>query len=116
MCINCMIAVIIWFSIYVGPPIISISNKSPYKTSVGRFAVLHCTATGKPIPIVEWYINDNIIKNPFPTIPHSSRGSRLLLVPTHKPDTIIYTCKGINYIENIKYTSSANITVTVEEN
>ena len=83
---------------------------------MGRFTVLHCTATGKPIPIVEWYIKDNIINNPFPTIPHPSHGSRLLLVPTHKPHKTIYTCKGINYIGNKKYTSSASITVIVEEN
>ena len=85
-------------------------------TSVGSFAVLHCKATCKPIPIVEWYINDDIIDNPFPLIPHPSRGLRLLLVPTHKSHTTNYTCIGTNYIGNIKYTSSSNITAIVKEN
>ena len=83
---------------------------------MGSFAVLHCKATCKPIPIVEWYINDNIIDDPFPLFPHPSRGSRLLLVPTHKSHTTIYTCKGINYIGNMKHTGSANITAIVKEN
>ena len=94
----------------VDPPFVSIANESPYMTSVGSLAILYCRAIGKPIPRVQWY-KDNTTVNPI-----SSPFQQSFVVPTDLPYTTVYTCKGTNYIENVKYTRSANITVIVKGN
>ena len=92
----------------VDPPFVSIANESPYMTNVGSLAILYCRAIGKPIPRVQWY-KDNTTVNPI-----SSCTQQTFIVPTDAPHTTVYTCKGTNYIENVKYTRSASITVIVK--
>ena len=77
-------------------------------TNVGSLAILYCRAIGKPIPRVQWYKDDTPV-NPIP-----SPFLQTFIVPTNMPHTIVYTCKGTNYIENVKYTRSASITVIVK--
>ena len=79
-------------------------------TNVGSLAILYCRATGNPIPRVQWYKDDTAVN------PVSSPFQQTLIVPTNMPYMTVYTCKGINYIGNIKYTRSANITVIVKGN
>ena len=79
-------------------------------TKVGSLATLYCRATGKPIPRVQWYKDDTTVK------PISSLLEQTFIVPTNMPHTTVYTCKGTNYIENVKYTRSASITVIVKGN
>ena len=83
-------------------------NQSPYITSVGSVGILYCRAAGKPIPTVQWF------KDGFPFNRIPSYFQQALLVPTDTPHTAVYTCVGINYVGNKKYTRSANITVIVE--
>ena len=79
-------------------------------TIVGNLAILYCRAIGKPIPRVQWYKDDT------PVNPISSSFQQTFIVPTNMPHTTVYTCKGTNYIENVKYTRSASISVTVKGN
>ena len=80
-------------------------------TNVGSLAILYCRAIGKPIPRVQWYKDDT------PVNPTSSSFQRAFIVlTTNIPHTTVYTCKGTNYIENVKYTRSASITVIVQGN
>ena len=79
-------------------------------TNVGSVAILSCKAIGKPIPRVQWYKDDTTVN------PISSTLLQPFIVPTDVPHTTVYTCKGTNYIENVKYTRSANITVIVKGN
>ena len=81
-------------------------------TNMGSLAILYCRAIGKPIPRVQWYKDDT----PWPVNPISSSFQQTFIVPTNMPHTTIYTCKGTNYIENMKYTRSASISVTVKGN
>ena len=78
--------------------------------NVGSLAILYCRAIGKPIPRVQWYKDDTTVN------PISSYFQQPFIVPTNMPHTTVYTCKGTNYIENVKYTRSANITVIVKGN
>ena len=91
----------------IDPPFVSIVNESPYMTNVGSLAILYCRAIGKPIPQVQWY-KDNT------TVTTSSSFQQSFIVPTNMPQTTVYDCKGTNYIENVKYTRSASITVIVK--
>ena len=75
---------------------------------MGDMAILYCKAIGKPVPRVQWY-NDDTAVNPI-----SSPFQQILIVPTNKPHTTVYTCKGINYIANRKHVRSANITIAVK--
>ena len=77
-------------------------------TNVGSLAILYCRAIGKPIPRVQWYKDDSTVN------PISSSFLQPFIVPTDMPHTTVYTCKGTNYIENVKYTRSASITVIVK--
>ena len=77
-------------------------------TNVGSLAILYCTAIGKPIPRVQWYKDDTTVN------PISSSFQQTFIVPTNMPHTTVYTCKGTNYIGNIKHTKSATITVIVK--
>ena len=79
-------------------------------TIVGSFPILYCRAIGKPIPRVQWYKDDT------PVNPISSPFQQPFIVPTNMPHTTVYTCKGTNYIENVKYARSANITVIAKGN
>ena len=74
---------------------------------MGILPILFCRATGNPIPLVQWYIDDAPV-NHFP-----SRLQQLVIISTDKPSTTIYTCKAMNYIGNTKCIQSANITVIV---
>ena len=94
----------------VDPPFISIANESPYMTNVGSLATLYCKAIGKPIPRVQWYKDDTTVN------PISSPFQQSFVVPTNMPHTTVYTCRGTNYIGNIKHIRSANITVIVKGN
>ena len=76
--------------------------------NVSSLAILYCIATGKPIPRVQWYKNDTAVN------PISSPLEQAFRIPTNIPHTTVYTCKGTNYIENVKYTRSASITVIVK--
>ena len=87
-----------------------LSNESPYMINVGSLAILYCRATGNPIPRVQWYKDDTAVN------PVSTPFQQTLIVPTDMPHTKVYTCKGTNYIENMKHTRSANVTVTVKGN
>ena len=95
-------------SVSVDPPFVSIANESPYMTNVGSVALLYCRAIGKPIPQVQWY-KDDITVNPI-----SSSFQQTFIVPTNMPHITVYTCKGTNYIGNMKHTRSATITVIVK--
>ena len=95
----------------VDPPFVSIANESPYMTNVGSLAILYCRAIGKPIPRVQWYKDDTPV-NPI----SSSFKQAFIVLTTNIPHTTVYTCKGTNYIENVKYTRSASITVIVQGN
>ena len=77
---------------------------------MGSLAVLYCRAIGKPIPQVQWYKDDTAVN------PISSPFLQTLIVPTDIRHTTVYTCKGTNYIGNMKYTRSADITVIVKGN
>ena len=77
-------------------------------TTVGSAGTIQCRASGKPIPIVQWY-KDELPINPFPSI-----FQQVLLVPTDTPRTIVYTCVGINYAGGEKHVGLANITVIVK--
>ena len=79
-------------------------------TNVGSLAILYCRAIGKPIPRVQWYKDDTTVN------PISSSFQQTFIVPTNMPHTTVYTCKGTNYIENVKYARSASITVVVKGN
>ena len=92
--------------IFVDPPVLSISEASPYITYVGRTPELFCRATGKPNPKVRWYKDDTAI-----TI--SSRFHQGFRVPTAISHTTVYTCKAGNNAGDIRHTRSANITVIV---
>ena len=94
----------------VDPPFVSIANGSPYMTNVDSLAILYCGAIGKPIPRVQWYKDNTTV------ISISSSHQQAFIVPTNMPHTTVYTCKGTNYIENVKYTRSASITVIVKGN
>ena len=100
-----LIAVIICYSCRS-----SIANESPYMTTVGSLAILYCRATAKPPPRVQWY-KDNTIVTLI-----SSSFQQTFIIPTNMPHTTVYTCKGTNYIKNVKYTRSVNITVIVKGN
>ena len=76
-------------------------------TSVGSLAILYCRVIGKPIPRVQWYKDDT-------TVSPSSSSQQTFIVPTNMPRTTVYTCKGTNYIESMKHTRSASITVIVK--
>ena len=93
--------------IFIDPPFVLIENESPYMTNVGSLAVLYCRATGNPIPRVQWYKDDTAVN------PVSTPFQQVFIVPTDMPHTTVFTCKGTNYIENMKHTRSANVTVTV---
>ena len=75
---------------------------------MGSLAILYCTATGRPIPTVQWYKNDTAVT------PITLRYQQTFIVPTVNPHTTVYTCVGINSPGNRKCLKSANITVTVE--
>ena len=75
---------------------------------MGSLAILYCRATGNPIPRVQWYKDDTTVN------PISSPFQQTLIVPTNMPYTTVYTCKGTNYIGNMKHTRFANITVIVK--
>ena len=77
-------------------------------TNVGSLAILYCRAIGKPIPRVQWYKDDTAVN------PISSSFQQAFIVPTNMPHTTVYTCKGTNYIESMKHTRSASITVIVK--
>ena len=79
-------------------------------TNVGSLAILYCRAIGKPIPRVQWYKDDTTVNS------ISSSFQQSFIVPTNMPHTTVYTCKGINYIGNMKHIRSANITVIVKGN
>ena len=79
--------------------------------NVGSLAILYCRVIGKPIPQVQWYKDDTPV-NPI----SSSFQQAFIVLTTNMPHTTVYTCKGTNYIENVKYTRSASITVIVEGN
>ena len=79
-------------------------------TNVGSLAILYCRAIGKPIPQVQWYKDDTTVN------PISSSFQQTFIIPTNMPHTTVYTCRGINYIGNMKHTRSANITVIVKGN
>jgi len=76
--------------------------------NVGSLAVLYCSATGKPIPIVQWYKNGTAVN------PNALPFHQQFIVPTDIPHTTVYTCVGINYAGKIKHTRVANITVIVK--
>ena len=96
--------------ISVDPPFVTIANESPYMINMRSLALLYCRAIGKPIPQVQWYKDDTAVN------PISSSFQQTFIVPTNTPHTTVYTCKGTNYIENMKHTISANITVIVKGN
>ena len=77
-------------------------------TNVGSLATLYCRAIGKPIPRVQWYKGGTTVS------PISSSFQQTFIVPTNMPHTTVYTCKGTNYIESMKHTRSASITVIVK--
>ena len=104
------ITVAISLFIPVDPPFVSIANKSSYVINVSSLAILYCMAMGKPIPQVQWYKDDTTVN------PISASFQQTFIVPTDLPHTTVYTCKGTNYIKNVKYTRSANITVIVKGN
>ena len=108
-CISKLVPIIILL-ISIDPPVVSIANESPYMTNMGSLAVLYCRAAGNPIPRVQWYKDDTTIN------PISSPFQQTLIVPTDMPHTTVYTCKGTNYIGNMKYTRSVDITVIVKGN
>ena len=108
-CISKLVAIVILL-ISIDPPIVSIANKSPHMTNVGSLATLSCRATGNPIPRVQWYKDDTAVN------PISLSFQQTLIIPTDMPHTTVYTCKGTNYIGNMKHTRSANITVIVKGN
>ena len=89
-------------------PVVSIPNKSPYITGVGSLAVLYCTATGRPIPMVQWF-RDCVPVTPIP-LPYQ----QAFIVPTTTSNTTGYTCKAKNYPGNRKCMRSAHVTVAVE--
>ena len=80
-------------------------------TNVGSLAILYCRVIGKPIPRVQWYKDDTPVN---PT--SSSFQQPFIILTTNIPHTTVYTCKGTNYIKNVKYTRSASITVIVQGN
>ena len=75
---------------------------------MGSLAILYCTATGRPIPTVQWYKNDTAV-TPIP-LPYQ----QTFIVPTVYPPTTVYTCIGMNSPGNRKCMKSANITIIVE--
>ena len=99
--------VTLFFSI--DPVFVSILNKSPYTTYMGSLAILYCEATGKPFPLVQWFKDDIPV-----TVP--SQMQQLFRIPTNMSHITIYTCKGINYIGDIRHTRYANVTVNVKGN
>ena len=75
--------------------------------NVGSLGILYCRASGKPIPMVQWY------KNGFPVNHIASHFQQALLIPNNTQHTIVYTCEGKNYAGSKKHTGFANITVIV---
>ena len=82
-------------------------NPSPYMINVGSLGILYCRASGKPIPMVQWY------KNGFPVNHIASHFQQALLIPNNTQHTTVYTCEGKNYAGSKKHTGFANITVIV---
>ena len=73
----------------------------------GSSAILHCIATGDPIPIQSWSRNGvTVLGSRFQI---SSRGDVLSVNSVRDEDGGLYTCHASNPAGN----SSANITLTV---
>ena len=94
-------------SISLDCPFVFIANKSPYMVKVGSLAILFCSATSKPSPLVQWCKDKVTCRSP-----HLDQS--FYVVATNVPHTTIYTCKAMNYVANVKCSRSANITVIVQ--
>ena len=99
--------IILFLFISLDCPFVFIANKSPYIIKVGSLAILFCSATSKPSPLVQWCKDEITCRSP-------QLDQSFYVVPTNVPHTTIYTCKAMNYVANVKCSRSANITVTVQ--
>ena len=94
-----------YFCAYTDAPRITIDPpNSPHMVNVGERLLLYCKAEGKPIPTIQWRVNNVLI----PRLP-----SQVYLASTNIPSTTVYTCEGKNNAGNMENTAHASITVIV---
>ena len=75
---------------YIDAPIVTVDPpESSHTVTVGTRLLLVCTATGQPIPLVQWF------EGKTPATPIAQQFQQLLPVPTAFPyANRIYTCVG----------------------
>jgi len=75
-----------------------------YLTTIGENLTITCLAEGLPTPTVQWYKDDQSIKDT------ANVSMQDLNVPTTFPHTALYTCVARNYLNSTK----ENFTVIVQ--
>jgi len=67
---------------------------------------LQCSATGLPLPEVQWFRNGTAATA-------ATKGKAIVTVPTHYPHKSVYTCVGNNTVVDEERKQSSNISVIV---
>lgn len=97
----------LYLFIFTDPPILTLlPRQSPFYAVVNQQVLLQCSATGFPLPEVQWLRNGIAATA-------ATKGKAFVTVQTHYPHTSVYKCVGKNTVVDKEHKQSSSISVII---
>jgi len=91
-------------SLFADAPRVYVSPSSPFTIKPSSKFLLHCSAEGRPSPIIQWY------KNGQPYTMATTLSVQQVFVPRSSPsDSALYQCVAVNQIGGEIKSNNASI-------